>query len=264
MEDVPFVEQAQITNTSRRGGLHCSPTFVARTPPLGRNLRKVGAGILETRRRTQPPMYPPQLFALVLNYNLCTYLLFKHAHTRLPVTVDEQDDAARPSSGFAEYTNDEGTYRGEWREGLPHGTGVGVCVCVRIPNTYICSNLYTYTGTFFYSTGVRYSGKWREGRPFGEGSWTREKPPDKPPPRPKESICKCVHVRVCSGICKRTSGRERDSCISVCIFPCEQIRGCMQSQCITSCASTHCFPELTIQPSTIGSLAVLAKTLRLK
>ena len=88
---------------------------------------------------------------------------------RAPVRgVDGQDGAGRPATGFAEHTSEEGTYRGEWQDGQPHGTG-----------------------TFFYSTGVRYSGSWRNGRPFGQGSWTREKPRVAPPKRARAAQCKC-------------------------------------------------------------------------
>ena len=71
-------------------------------------------------------------------------------------------------AGFAENVTEEGTYRGEWQDGHPHGTG-----------------------TFFYHTGVRYSGSWRNGRPFGDGAWTREKPRVVPPKRGRTAQCKC-------------------------------------------------------------------------
>ena len=88
---------------------------------------------------------------------------------------EEGDLAARPLSfaggpqaGFAEHTSAEGTYRGEWANGRPHGTG-----------------------SFLYTTGVRYRGSWRDGRPCGEGVWTREKPRKAPPPKPRVAKCKC-------------------------------------------------------------------------
>ena len=71
-------------------------------------------------------------------------------------------------SGFGQHTNGEGTYKGWWVDGRPHGNG-----------------------TFHYNTGVRYSGNWQNGQPFGEGKWTHEKPPSVPPPKPKAAKCKC-------------------------------------------------------------------------
>ena len=74
---------------------------------------------------------------------------------RAPVRgVDGQDGAGRPATGFAEHTSEEGTYRGEWQDGQPHGTG-----------------------TFFYSTGVRYSGSWRNGPKAWSGSLRRDTGP---------------------------------------------------------------------------------------
>ncbi len=77
--------------------------------------------------------------------------------------------SGRPTNGFSEFTLEEGTYRGEWQNGQPHGLG-----------------------NFYYNTGVRYSGNWHDGKPFGKGEWTREKPPSPPPPKVKVAHCKCT------------------------------------------------------------------------
>ncbi|EKX46768.1 hypothetical protein GUITHDRAFT_138112 [Guillardia theta CCMP2712] len=54
----------------------------------------------------------------------------------------------RPGSGWAEGSSEQGIYRGEWKDGYPHGQG-----------------------TFFFNTGIKFAGTWREGEP-DEGQWS--------------------------------------------------------------------------------------------
>jgi len=66
----------------------------------------------------------------------------------------------KPQNGYGEWTDSEGTYKGEWRDGKHHGKGA-----------------------MLYAEGVRYDGEFFRGKVHGIGTWSFER--KAPPPAPK-------------------------------------------------------------------------------